>query len=71
MGEPQQQMLTTVDARVTVEGRPIRESSKTLMTISCAACGQRLAYGNNEERAVTLAVNNASHRPCCDAWEEP
>lgn len=68
---PEQQMLSTVDARCTIEGHHLGSTKKVvLLTVSCAACGTTLAYGNDEERAVRLSVNNATARPCCDAWRE-
>ena len=67
-------MLSTVDPRVTVEGRPLMDGGtkrkKSLLTFRCAACGERLAYSNDEESGVRLVVNNATARPCCDAWKD-
>lgn len=69
---PEQQMLSTVDARCTIEGHHLGSTKKVvLLTVSCAACGTRLTFANDEERGVQLAVHNASQRPCCDAWKEP
>jgi hypothetical protein len=64
----EQQMMNTIDGRVSCTSRVMSIWERPLFTVRCAGCGTVMAYGNDEPRAVTIAVHNGVQRPCCDLW---